>query len=258
MSGEQLIAAACKHSGALLNFFVSLGTPPSESEDLLQETYLRLWRHRDGYVPRAKLSTFLFLLARQVRIDALRKAKRRETRERLWRENASCDSAAGADAAADARCGELRKAVARLPESHRAVVEMAVYREMPYCDISRELSIPVGTVKSRMSCAVKKLRAFMVASLALAAVAAPLALWRREPLTPPGAQNPYTLAAGATPETIAEIVRTQQADGGWGSDFLTARNAAALAKVAPECVALRRARRNLRMRGIATAEPLTP
>lgn len=248
MSGELLMAEACRHSGALLNYFGRLGVSPCEGEDLLQETFLRLWRHRAAYSPRAKLSTFLFLLARQVRIDALRKAKRREERERAWSEA----EAAGAPARVRVDGDDLRAAVARLPKTHRDVVELAIYRDMPYAGISRELSIPVGTVKSRMSCAVKKLRAIMAASFALAAAAAPLALWRGSPARV-AAHGPYSLAGEATPEAIVEIVRTQRPDGGWGSDFLTARNAAALAKADPSCVALRRALRNLRMRGISPA-----
>ena len=70
---EQLMDEARKSEKMLLTFFARHGASPSESEDLVQETYLRLWNYRKAYQRTARLSTFLFLIARQVRIDALRR-----------------------------------------------------------------------------------------------------------------------------------------------------------------------------------------
>ena len=84
MSDETLMAEARKFEKNLLNFFWRQGVSLSEGEDLVQETYLRLWKYRREYKPAAKLSTFLFLMARQVRIDALRRQTRRANREESW------------------------------------------------------------------------------------------------------------------------------------------------------------------------------
>ncbi|MBQ6136147.1 MAG: RNA polymerase subunit sigma-70, partial [Kiritimatiellae bacterium] len=81
MSGEELLAEAGKFRKNLLNFFWRQGVSLSEGEDLVQETLLRLWKYRDQYEPTAKLTTFLFLLARQTWLDALRSRTRRERRE---------------------------------------------------------------------------------------------------------------------------------------------------------------------------------
>ena len=89
MSDEELIAEARKFEKNLLNFFWRQGVQYSEGEDLVQETYLRLWKYRREYKPTAKLSTFLFLMARQVRIDALRRQTRREGREKSWGKEAA-------------------------------------------------------------------------------------------------------------------------------------------------------------------------
>ncbi len=56
----------------------------------------------------------------------------------------------------------MRQALSRLTEPHRLVLELAVYQEMPYAEISRVLDIPVGTVKSRMHNCVRALRAHMM------------------------------------------------------------------------------------------------
>ena len=154
MSGEELLAEALKHSKNLLNFFWRQGVSYSEGEDMVQETFLRLWKYRDRYSPEAKLTTFLFILARQVRIDALRRKVRREVRDRNWSgERGSVQEPAAACAAED-----VRWAMSKLPEPMREVVELGMMQDMPYAEVSAILSIPVGTVKSRMSNALRKLK----------------------------------------------------------------------------------------------------
>ena len=153
MSGRELIEKAKKFEKNLLNFFWRLGVSYSEGEDLLQETYLRLWKYREQYVESAKLSTFLFNIARQVRIDALRRQTRREKREDIWQDGRETTVPAQYPLRED-----IRWAMSKLPESLRETVELAVFQDLPYADISAILGIPVGTVKSRMSTALKKLK----------------------------------------------------------------------------------------------------
>ena len=156
MSDEELLLEARKFERNLLNFFWRQGVQEGEGEDLVQETYLRLWKYRSEYKPTAKLSTFLFLMARQVRIDALRRRTRREAREESWgRERPT--SADGSLARVDAR-EDVRWALARLTDPLRDVVELGVFQDLPYAEVSEILGIPVGTVKSRMSNALKKLK----------------------------------------------------------------------------------------------------
>jgi RNA polymerase sigma-70 factor (ECF subfamily) len=156
MSDEDLLLEAKKFEKNLLNFFWRQGVQQNEGEDLVQETYLRLWKYRGEYKPTAKLSTFLFLMARQVRVDALRRQVRREAREEFWR--VSADSVAGSECGmVDAR-EDVRWALCQLTEPLREVVELGVFQDLPYAEISEILGIPVGTVKSRMSNALKKLR----------------------------------------------------------------------------------------------------
>jgi len=154
MSGEELLSEARKFEKNLLNFFWRQGVSLSEGEDLVQETYLRLWKYRAEYSPEAKLSTFLLLLARQVRIDTLRRVARRETREESWgREQPRVQGPADACARDD-----VRWAVSQLTEPLREVVELGVFQDLPYAEVAKVLGIPVGTVKSRMSNALKKLK----------------------------------------------------------------------------------------------------
>ena len=157
MSDEELMDEARKFEPKLLNFFWRQGVSHYEGEDLVQETYLRLWKYRREYEPRAKLSTFLFLLARQVRVDALRRQARRESREESWGKEQPV--AQPPDAACERE--DVRWALARLSEPLRDVVELGVFQDLPYAEIARILGIPLGTVKSRMSNAIKKLKEVM-------------------------------------------------------------------------------------------------
>jgi len=154
VSDERLMAEARKFEKKLLNFFWRQGVSHFEGEDLVQETYLRLWNYRSRYEPSAKLSTFLFMLARQVRIDALRRKARRERREEGWGREAP-----DFEDAPDYGTGEdVRWALSRLSEPLREVVELAMLQDMPYAEVGEILGIPVGTVKSRMHNALEKLR----------------------------------------------------------------------------------------------------
>ena len=154
MSDETLMAEARKFEKNLLNFFWRQGVSYEEGEDLVQETYLRLWKYRREYRPTAKLSTFLFLLARQVRIDALRRQVRRAGREERWgREQPTAEGPKVSGERED-----VRWAVARLSEPLRDVVELGVFQDLPYAEVAEILGIPTGTVKSRMSNALKKLK----------------------------------------------------------------------------------------------------
>jgi RNA polymerase sigma-70 factor (ECF subfamily) len=154
MSGDELLEEAKKYSQNLLNFFWRQGVSPCDGEDLLQETFLRLWKYRDRYVKSAKLSTFLFVIARQVRLDALRGATRRAKRE----EDFVADSPDRAMPPSPCVREDVRWALSQLSEPMREVVELGVFQDLPYAEIAQVMGIPVGTVKSRMSNALVKLK----------------------------------------------------------------------------------------------------
>ena len=154
MSGDDLLPEARKIEQNLLNFFRRQGVSDGEGEDLVRETYIRLWEYRDRYRPTAKLSTFLFMIARQVWIDALRRRTRREIREESWgRERPETVEPPSPSVKED-----VRWAVSRLSEPLREVIERGACQDLPYAEVAEILSIPVGTVKSRMSNALKKLK----------------------------------------------------------------------------------------------------
>jgi len=159
--GEAFAVLVRRHQKMLLNFFARSGVQ-YDYEDLVQQTFLRLYRYRDRYVATAKFTTFLFLLARQVWIDELRRRKRHERLVAGLSAEPNPDyvDSEAADATASGEM-DLKRALEALPEGLRQVVELGVYQDLPYAEISKILDIPVGTVKSRMFNALAKLRAFL-------------------------------------------------------------------------------------------------
>lgn len=148
-----------KYSNVLLNFFLRKGVSFSDGEDLAQRTFLRLWRYRARYSPQAKFTTFLFMLANQEAIDFFRAAKRRRDMEDGFAEERKAEAENLRPVADSGDEGfAARRAMARLPEGLRNVVELGVFQELPYAEIAEILDIPLGTVKSRMFNALRKLK----------------------------------------------------------------------------------------------------
>jgi len=155
-SHDAFAALVRRHQAPLMNFFRHTGVT-TDAEDLVQQTFVRLYRYRDRYRPSAKFTTFLYLLARQVRTDLFRKKMRLpEVADGLPHE---AEPDPGPSPATDEMTARTEEALGRLPEGMRDVVVMGILQDMSYEDIGRALRIPTGTVKSRMFNALRKLRA---------------------------------------------------------------------------------------------------
>ena len=156
---EQIVV---RHQKPLLNFFYRLGVY-TDAEDLVQLTFVRLFRYRAKYSPDAKFTTFLYLLARQVRVDEVRKRIRlRNLREKLAEENSRTEPVQ-TDAPYTGASDDLQAALSQLSEAHREVVVLGMLQDLPYTEVSEILGVPVGTVKSRMFHALRTLRRILEA-----------------------------------------------------------------------------------------------
>ncbi|MFC1453508.1 RNA polymerase sigma factor [Verrucomicrobiota bacterium] len=155
---ESFVHLVHRFQNPLLNFFRRLGVY-TDAEDLVQDTFIRLFRYRKRYRPSARFKTFLYLVARQVRIDYLRKADRkRRLSDTLRRQREVEQSAVGS---VERRAGEAADALARLPDRMKEVVVLSIYQGLKYREIGKILRIPEGTVKSRMFNALRRLREIM-------------------------------------------------------------------------------------------------
>jgi RNA polymerase sigma-70 factor (ECF subfamily) len=116
---------------------------PALAEDVMQDTFLRVHRHLPGYEGRSKVSTWVFQIARNAGVDAVR------SRERRARLVASVPpppaSAPGPEGAT-----ELRAALASLDEPRRDALLAVEVQGLTYREAGEVLGVPEGTVKSRV------------------------------------------------------------------------------------------------------------
>lgn len=140
----------------------------SQAEDLTQETFLRVVKQASTYEQRAKFTTWLFTLARNLCIDASRRRKHRKAQslDSTDEEGSSLlDRTASASPAIDRQVigrelkARLERAVSELPEDQREVFLMRESADLSFKEIAEIIGVSENTVKSRMRYALEKLRA---------------------------------------------------------------------------------------------------
>ena len=135
------------------------GTDQPVAEEMAQEVLLAVWRKAELYDPaRASAAAWIFAIARNMRIDVLRR-----TRLALQEADPSDEAApaplADAVIAADERAQRVRDALVDLPPEQLAMLQLAFFEERTHSQIEADLGVPLGTVKSRLRLAMSKLRA---------------------------------------------------------------------------------------------------
>lgn len=159
-SEQAFIQLFDQYAGRLKAYMLRQGADSATAEELAQETLLVVWRKAGLYsAEKGSLSTWIFTIARNLRIDRLR-------RETAWQElpdNISetlvSDDPAPDEMASD-RQREVRvqKVLQDLSAEQRQVVELAYIEGLSHSEIAERLSLPLGTVKSRMRLAYQKVR----------------------------------------------------------------------------------------------------
>lgn len=153
---DALAALMRRHQQSLANYFRRLGAY-NDVDDLVQDTFLRLYRYREKYRPDARFTTFVYTLARNAWLDSLRRKRTRERVAERVREEPPCPPASVAGSPG-ARGVDAEHALAGLEDRLREVVVLSVMQGLSYRETADVLGIPVGTVKSRMFEALHELR----------------------------------------------------------------------------------------------------
>ena len=143
-------------------FMLRSGANAAQAEELAQETLLIVWRKADRFDPsRATAAAWIFTIARNLRVDRLRKE---------WRDSAgddpvpdAIDESAMPDLGLSAaqRTTRVRAAMRQLSADQIRVIELSFFEEKPHSEIAAVLDIPLGTVKSRIRLAMDRLRGLL-------------------------------------------------------------------------------------------------
>jgi RNA polymerase sigma-70 factor (ECF subfamily) len=161
-----------RHRGPVYNFIYRFVNHAAAAEDLLQEAFLRVIKGADGYQRNAKFTTWLYTIARNLCVDASRRAKHRRALsldQPLNREEGDHGAALGdavpdKGAAVDRQVigrelrGRIEQAVEHLGDEQREVFVMRELLNLPFKEIADITGVPENTVKSRMRYALEKLR----------------------------------------------------------------------------------------------------
>ena len=151
-----------RYQDRIYRFLLRLTHSPDDARELAQETFLHAYQALPRWTPQARLSTWLFRIARNLAFDWLRRGKRVEFVPLNEDDSegggegygAYCrDPAPGPDAVLETaqRYQGLEAALARLPTEHREILLLREIEEMSYEDIAAVLNLNTGTVKSRIA-----------------------------------------------------------------------------------------------------------
>lgn len=142
-------------------YLLRLGQDNATAEEHAQEALLIVWRKAAQFDPaRASAAAWIFAIARNLRIDAARRAQRVLAAPDPVDEPVP-EPSADAILAAEDRSTRVRAALAALPAEQADVIRLAFFDDRPHTDIERVLGIPLGTVKSRLRLAISRLRGLL-------------------------------------------------------------------------------------------------
>jgi RNA polymerase sigma-70 factor (ECF subfamily) len=140
------------------SYLLRLGAEPRLAEELAQETLLAVWRKAAAFDPgKAAPSTWIFTIARNLRIDAARRERRAAPLDDPS-DLPDADPAPDAALVAAQSGGRIRAALQALPPEQAEVIRLSYFSDKPHAEIAQELSLPLGTVKSRLRLAMGRLR----------------------------------------------------------------------------------------------------
>ena len=127
-------------------------------DDLAQETFLRILRHRGTFRGDARFTTWVYRIARNVCLEALARASRDDRLAAAWGAEASSETA---PAIGDDDLGQLEAAMRALSPEHREVLVLCRYQGLPFNEIGEILGCTAGAARVRAHRALAALRAHM-------------------------------------------------------------------------------------------------
>lgn len=151
-----------QHFAPRLTAFVQKrGADPAAAQDLAQDAMLTVWRKAPQFDrTRATASAWIFAIARNRRIDVLRRERRPDPEMLIFMQEASAPSAE-AEMERNAFQNHLHATLAQVPANQLDILKKAYFEDLSHSDIARQLGLPLGTVKSRIRLALIRLRGLL-------------------------------------------------------------------------------------------------
>lgn len=149
------------YGARIKGFYMRGGMAASQAEELVQETMLMVWRKAALFDPdKASASTWIFTIARNLRIDAIR--RERYPAHHMLEDHDPEQEPSPSDWMLKAESEErIRVAMKALPPEQANVISLHYFDDQAHSEIAKALDLPLGTVKSRLRLAVQRLRNLM-------------------------------------------------------------------------------------------------
>ncbi len=143
----------------LKSFLVKAGSTDTQAEEVIQEVMIAVWTKSSTYDSnKSSVSTWIYTIARNKRIDKIRKEKRHYLSESDEGLEIPVDSTQEKEIFTAQVSNSLKKYMSNLPEEQSKLLKLSYFYNKTHADISAELKIPLGTVKSRIRLALTKMR----------------------------------------------------------------------------------------------------
>lgn len=141
----------------LKGFLIKSGANAALAEECTQDVMATVWQKAALFDPsRASASTWIYTIARNRRIDALRKDRRPEPEDLAWGPEAEPDQED--ILALQQESAKLGAALRLLPQKQKQLIERAYFGDLSHSEIAAETGLPLGTIKSRIRLALDRLR----------------------------------------------------------------------------------------------------
>nr|WP_246594752.1 sigma-70 family RNA polymerase sigma factor [Mameliella sediminis] len=138
-------------------FLMRSGADAALAEECVQEVMATVWQKSAQFDPsRASVATWVFTIARNRRIDVLRRQKRPEPEDLPWGPEAEPDQEDQVSLQQETE--HLGEALASLPAKQRELIEKAYFGDLTHSEIAEATGLPLGTIKSRIRLALQRLR----------------------------------------------------------------------------------------------------
>jgi RNA polymerase sigma-70 factor (ECF subfamily) len=138
-------------------FLMKSGADATLAEECTQDVMAALWQKSHQFDPaRASVATWIFTIARNRKIDLLRRQRRPEPEDLPWGPEAEPDQSDIVILQQEAEL--LGEALKALPEAQRELIDKAYFGELTHSEIAAETGLPLGTIKSRIRLALDRLR----------------------------------------------------------------------------------------------------